>query len=170
MQALSRLDRRLGDALRRAAGAVPGGIAAAAIVAGVMSPAFRLAVAAMFLRRRTRGTGVRCLAAGVAAGMAARLLRDRLGRPRPGGRAEGGFPSRHAAAATAIATAARPGAPRVARVLAGAAAVGLAARVVAAEHDPADIAAGAALGLAGARAVGIVAGAATRCERRAGAS
>jgi undecaprenyl-diphosphatase len=170
MQGLSRLDRRLGDALRRVAAAVPGGLAAAAIVAGVMSPAFRLAVAAMILRRRTRGTGVRCLAAGVAAGVAARLLRDRLGRPRPGGRAEGGFPSRHAAAATAIATAASPGAPRVARVLAGAAVVGLTARVAAAEHDPADIAAGAALGLAGAGAVGIVAGAATRCARRGASS
>jgi putative Ca2+/H+ antiporter (TMEM165/GDT1 family) len=38
------------------------------------------------------------------------------------------------------------------------AAVGMAARVAAAEHDPADIAAGAALGLASARAVAALAG------------
>ena len=170
MRGLSRLDRRLGGALRDAVGALPGGRPAARVAASVMSPAFRLVVAAMVLARGTRGTGLRCLAAGVAAGTAARLLRDRLGRARPGRREDGGFPSRHAAAATAIAVAASPGEPRIGRALTGAALVGLAARVAAAEHDPADILAGAALGLVSARAVGIVAGAATGRARRGGAS
>ena len=123
-----------------------------------MSPAFRVAVAVMILRRRTRATGLRCLGAGVAAGMAARVLRDRLGRRRPGERADGGLPSRHAAALTAIARTAAAGAPRLGRAMAVGAVVGMAARVAAAEHDPADIAAGAALGLASARAVAVLAG------------
>jgi undecaprenyl-diphosphatase len=158
MRRLLQLDRRLGGAVRRAVAALPGGPSWARVIARVMSPAFRLAVAAMILRRPTRATGLRCLGAGVAAGMAARLLRDRLGRPRPGGRTDGGLPSRHAAASAAIARTAALGAPRVGRAMAVGAAVGMAARVAAAEHDPADIAAGAALGLASARAVAALAG------------
>ena len=168
MNALSTLDRGLGRAVRRAAGAVPGGPAAAAVLASVMSPAFRLVVAVMIARPGSRRVGLRCLAAGVAAGVAARVLRDRLSRPRPGRRPEGGLPSRHAAAAAAIALAASRGEPRVGRALALGAALGLTARIAAAEHDPADIVAGVALGVASARAVEIVATA--RAARSNGAS
>jgi undecaprenyl-diphosphatase len=157
MHGLSQLDRRLGRAVRALVATLPGGRSGAVVIARVMSPAFRLAVAVMILRRRTRGTGLRCLGAGVAAGVAARILRDRLGRPRPGERGDGGLPSRHAAASAAIARTAADGAPRAGRALAAAAVVGMAARVAAAEHDPADIAAGAALGLASARAVSLFA-------------
>jgi undecaprenyl-diphosphatase len=163
MRGLSRLDRRLGRALRARVGVVPGGVATARAIASAMSPAFRLAVAALILRRRTRAVGLRCLGAGVAAGTGARLLRDRLGRRRPGARAQGGFPSRHAAAAAAITRAATPGAPRVARALAAGAVLGMVARVACAEHDPADIAAGAALGLASARALELLAPPAREC-------
>jgi undecaprenyl-diphosphatase len=167
MNALSTLDRSLGRAVRRAARAVPGGLGAAQMVASAMSPAFRLAVAAMIARPGTRGVGLRCLGAGVAAGVVARLLRDRLSRPRPGHRPEGGFPSRHAAAAVAIALAASRGEPRIGRALVLGAALGLTARVAAAEHDPADIVAGVALGVASARAVEIAA--AARAARSNGA-
>jgi membrane-associated phospholipid phosphatase len=153
MPALTRLDRRLGDAVRRAATALPGGPDAARFAAGTLSPGFRVLVAVLIVLRPTRRAGLEALTAGVAAALAARVLRDRVGRPRPGSRAEGGFPSRHAAAATAIATTAGRGRPRLGRVLRGAAAVGLAGRVASAEHEPADIAAGAALGLVAARAV-----------------
>ena len=158
MGRLLQLDRRLGHAVRRLVGSLSWGPSAARVTARLMSPAFRVAVAVMILRRRTRATGLRCLLAGVAAGMSARMLRDRLRRPRPGDRADGGLPSRHAAASAAIARTAAAGAPRVGRAMAVGAAVGMAARVAAAEHDPADVAAGAALGLASARAVALVAG------------
>ena len=147
MPAISRLDRRFGDALRRAAGAVPGCADAATVVAQSMSPAFRVTVAAMIIRPSTRRTGVEALAAGVVAAIVARLLRDRLGRRRPGDRAEGGFPSRHAAASSAIASAVARRDGRAGGVLALAAGLGGAARIAAAEHEPGDIAAGIALGL-----------------------
>jgi len=158
MRRLLQLDRRLGRAVRRLVAALPGGVSAARVIARVMSPAFRVAVAVMILRRGTRATGLRCLGAGVAAGVAARVLRDRLRRPRPGDRPDGGLPSRHAAASAAIARTAAAGAPRVGRAMAVGAVVGMAARVAVAEHDPADIAAGAAVGLASARAVALLAG------------
>lgn len=157
MGGLSRLDRRLGHALRARVAALPAGPATARAVASAMSPAFRLTVAALILRPSTRSVGLRCLGAGVAAGTSARLLRDRVARPRPGAREQGGFPSRHAAAAAAIARAANAGAPGLARALAVGAIVGALARVACAEHDPADIAAGAALGLASARALEVLA-------------
>ena len=158
MRRLLQLDRHLGLTVRRLVGTLSWGPSAARVTARLMSPAFRAAVAVMILRRRTRATGLRCLAAGVTAGVTARLLRDRLRRPRPGDRADGGLPSRHAAASAAIARTAAAGAPRAGRAMAVGAVVGMAARVAAAEHDPADVAAGAALGLASARAVALVAG------------
>jgi membrane-associated phospholipid phosphatase len=112
----------------------------------------------MIARRGSRRAGLEALAAGVAAAMAARLLRDRLARRRPGPRAEGGFPSRHAAAATAIAAAAGRHHRGLGRALAAAAGAGMLARVASAEHEPADVAAGAALGLAAARALERVVG------------
>lgn len=113
-----------------------------------MSPAFRIAVAALILRPSSRRTGIEALAAGVAAALVARALRDRLGRPRPGTRPEGGFPSRHAAASAAIAGTVARRDRRVGGALALAAGVGGAARVATAEHEPGDIAAGIALGVA----------------------
>ena len=126
----------------------PGGPRAARIAASGLSPGFRVLVAAMIAGRSTRRLGVEAGAAGVGAALAARLLRDRLGRPRPGSRPEGGFPSRHAAAATAIGRAVARRHRGAGAVVLGAALVGMAARVATAEHDPADIVAGAALGLA----------------------
>jgi undecaprenyl-diphosphatase len=150
---VTRLDRRAGAGLRRAADALPGGREAAVLAAAAMSPAFRITVAVMIARRGSRRAGLEALASGVAAATAARLLRDRLSRRRPGPRAEGGFPSRHAAAATAIAGAAGRHHRRLGRALAAAAGAGMLARVASAEHEPADVAAGAALGLAAARAL-----------------
>lgn len=135
---LSALDRRAGAQVRRA-------VARAA--AGALSPSFRLLVALLIAERARRRTGLHALASGVAAATAARILRDRIARPRPGHRPDGGFPSRHAAAAAAIARAASRREPGLGRALAGAAALGLAGRVATAEHEPADLVAGAALGL-----------------------
>ena len=146
MRRLSRLDRRLGAALRRRVGAIPGGPAAAGAVARAMSPGFRVAVALLVAGPARRATGLRALAAGVGGATAARALRDRLGRRRPGARSEGGFPSRHAAAASAIALTVARREPALGRALAGAAAVGALARVANAEHEPGDVVAGAVLG------------------------
>jgi undecaprenyl-diphosphatase len=153
MGRLSRMDRDAGAALRGAVAALPAGPLLATAAAEALSPAFRVLVAVMIARARSRRTGLEALAAGVAAATAARLLRDRLGRRRPGPRDDGGFPSRHAAAATAIAAAAGRRNRSLGRALALAAAVGLTARVASADHEPADIAAGAAVGLVAARAL-----------------
>jgi len=111
-----------------------------------MSPGFRIVVALLIADRARRITGLAALAAGVGGAMAARALRDRLGRRRPGERQEGGFPSRHAAAAAAIAVTVLRREPRIGVALVGAAVVGGVARVATAEHEPADILAGAILG------------------------
>lgn len=153
MRALTRIDRRLGAGVRRASAATPGGPGLARALAAAMSPAFRVAVAVMILRRPTRVAGLRALAAGAGASLVARAVRDRLGRPRPGARSEGGFPSRHAAASVAIAVAAGRDHRRAGTALAVAAVAGLAARVADAEHEPADIVAGAAVGMLAARLV-----------------
>ncbi|MGD9571198.1 MAG: phosphatase PAP2 family protein [Thermoleophilia bacterium] len=153
MRALLRLDRRLGAGVRRAAAATPGAQATATALAETMSPAFRIVVGALIVVPATRATGVRALAAGAGASLVARALRDRLGRPRPGARTEGGFPSRHAAASAAIAATVGAGLPRAGGALTAAAAAGLLARVATAEHEPADILAGVALGLATAAAL-----------------
>jgi membrane-associated phospholipid phosphatase len=156
---LTRLDRRAGTRLRRTVGAMPGGRTGARVAAGALSPGFRVIVALMIIRPGSRRAGLEALAAGAGAATAARLLRDRLARRRPGPRAEAGFPSRHAAAAAAIARAAGRRHRLLGRALAAAAVVGLAARIASADHEPADIAAGAALGLAADRAVERLAGA-----------
>jgi len=140
-------DRRLGEALRRAVGRVPGGVRAGRMVSGAMEPAFQALVAAMLVRPDARPAGVRALVGGAAASTLARVVRDAVGRPRPGDRRDAGFPSRHAAAAVAIARAAGRRHRSLRPWLACASIVGLAARVAAAEHDPADIAAGALIGL-----------------------
>jgi undecaprenyl-diphosphatase len=86
------------------------------------------------------------LVAGAAAATTARLLRDGIGRERPGQRDDGGFPSRHAAAATAISLAAGARQPVLGLGLGIVALVGSVGRIASAEHEPADIIAGAALG------------------------
>ena len=148
MNGLTGMDRRAGTALRSMVARTPGGPRAARIAASGLSPGFRVLVAAMIAGRSTRRLGVEAGAAAVVAAVAARLLRDRLGRPRPGSRPEGGFPSRHAAAAMAIGRAVARRQPGAGAVVLGAALVGMAARVATAEHDPADVVAGAGLGLA----------------------
>lgn len=144
----------MGSAVRRSVASVPGGPGVASGLAATMSPAFRVAVGLLIASPSRRGTGVRALITAVSAATAARLLRDRLGRRRPGPRAEGGFPSRHAAAAAAIATTAVSGGAAIGGVLAGAAVIGGIARVAAGEHEPGDILAGAALGVLTAAALG----------------
>jgi membrane-associated phospholipid phosphatase len=148
MGGLTGIDRRAGAAVRAVVARVPGGARAARIAASGLSPAFRALVAVMIVRRSSRRLGLEAGAAAVGAALAARLLRDRLGRPRPGSRPDGGFPSRHAAAAIAIARAVARRHRAAGALVLGAALVGLAGRIATAEHDPADIAAGAALGVA----------------------
>jgi membrane-associated phospholipid phosphatase len=129
-----------------------------------MSPTFRVVVALLILRPGGRRAGLQALASGVLAAMVARLLRDRLARPRPGSDPGGGFPSRHAAAGVAIARAVGRHHPRAAGALWAGGVVGLAGRVVTSRHDPADLAAGA---LIGAGADVVVAGIAHRLSRAA---
>ncbi len=110
----------------------------------LLAPGFVAVVAGLLIRRRR--TGVEALVGGVAAAAVARVTRDAIGRPRPGQRAEGGFPSRHAAAAVAIANATARRHRGLGAVLTLTAAAGLLGRVVDEHHDPADIVAGAAMG------------------------
>ncbi|MFN8124272.1 MAG: phosphatase PAP2 family protein [Thermoleophilia bacterium] len=145
---LSSMDRALGTAAREAAARRPAAAAALAAAAETLSPAFRLVVAVLCARRATRREGAVALASGVAAALLARAARDRIGRRRPGPRDEGGFPSRHAAAACAITTAVAGGDRRLGAVMGTAAAVGLTGRVTHGHHEPADIAAGAVVGVA----------------------
>lgn len=150
-QRLGQVDRDLGRAIRLAA-RESGSEPALRLAGNALSPAFRVLAVLMALRRPTRTAGIAALAGAVVAASAAKVLRDAIGRPRPGARAEGGMPSRHAAAATAIASAAGRhgvGGP----VVAVAAATGLLGRVVTGDHDPLDIAAGALVGLAAAGTV-----------------
>lgn len=144
---LSAVDRALGVAARAAAGRHPAAARRLALAAETMSPAFRITVAVLCARRRTRRAGVRALAAGTAAALIARAARDRIGRARPGPRREGGFPSRHAAAAAAITAAVADDRP-LGAALAAVAGVGLTGRVTSGHHEPADIAAGVLLGTA----------------------
>ena len=81
---LARADRRAGRALRAATATRPGLERPLTLTARGLSPAFRLAVAALIAAPGTRATGLRALAAGVVAAMLARALRDAIGRRRPG--------------------------------------------------------------------------------------
>ncbi len=146
------MDRRLGTAVRRATHALPAGPGAARAVAGAMSPAFRIVVAAMVARAPTRGAGMEALAAGAGRAWS-------RGRCATASAARGPAPGRRAASPAATRpprghrARRRQGRPRVRRALAVAAAAGLLARVAAAEHEPADIAAGALVGVVAALAV-----------------
>jgi membrane-associated phospholipid phosphatase len=140
------IDRELGARVRIAAGRVPGARRLGAVAGDGLAPAFQALVVGLLLRPGGRRAGLEALAAAGAASTIARAARDALGRPRPGPRADGGFPSRHAAAAVAIARAVGRRHPSLRPWLAVVATVGLAGRVVAAEHDPADLLAGAVIG------------------------
>ena len=137
-------DRRLGKRLRLSIdGMRLAPVASAAAV--TIGPAFRGLVAAWLLRGTHRRLGIESAVAATTAAQIARLLRDRIGRTRPGPRTDGGFPSRHAAAAIAIASSARRH-DHHGRTLGAVAAIGLLGRVANGSHEPLDIVAGGTLG------------------------
>ncbi len=144
-------DRRAGDALRARARAVPGGHEYARLAADAMAPGFQALVVALLVLPGSRALGLRAAIAAVAAGAAAKAARDAIDRPRPGTRADGGLPSRHAASATAIALVISRERPVLGAVAQMAAIAGFAARVAAADHDPLDVVAGAGVGATVAR-------------------
>jgi membrane-associated phospholipid phosphatase len=150
-----RLDRRAGAWLRARLGRGPRAERTARLAAAALGPAFRALVAVLALRPASRRAGIEALASATLAAGLARALRDHIGRPRPGPRPEGGMPSRHAAAAVAIASSVGRHDPAAGRALAGAAALGLMGRVASGDHDPADILAGGALGVAAAACVAV---------------
>ena len=143
---LFRYDRRLGESIRTRVARVPGGSILANIASRALSPGFHLAVGAALLTRRHRVTGVLMLLSGVISAVTARVLPDHIARPRPGEREDAGFPSRHAAASSAIALTAVSRRPILGLALAAFAAIGVVGRVATGQHDPADVAAGGLLG------------------------
>ncbi len=142
----NRYDRALGAALRTRLNARPSVARTLDGAAQAMSPAFRVLVAIMILWRPTRMRGVQALIAAVIAALLAKRLRDDIARPRPGERSEGSMPSRHAAAAVAIASVLADRHRGVGLPLATATAVGLMGRISTGDHDPADLVAGALIG------------------------
>lgn len=146
--ALLAADRRSGDALRARVGALPAGHESARLAADAMAPGFQVVVVAMALRRGSRVLAARAALAAALAGFIARVARDAVDRPRPGDRADGGFPSRHAASSTAITVVVARERPLLGAALQLVAAAGMAARVAAADHEPLDVVAGAGLGAA----------------------
>jgi len=148
-----RYDRRLGAFLRARLNARASVARVLAGAANTMSPAFRVLVAILILWRPTRRRGLRALVAAVLAALLAKRLRDDIARPRPGARIEGGMPSRHAAAAVAIASVLADRRRGTGLPLAVITALGLAGRLSTGEHDPADLVAGALLGRGVARLV-----------------
>ena len=146
MTGLGSFDRRLGRRMRDALAVLPGGTRAGRVASESLAPAFEALVVALLTRPGARRAGLETLLSGAAASTVARLARDAIARPRPGPRPEGGFPSRHAAAAVAIAGAATRHHPRLRPWLAAAIVAGLAGRVATGDHEPSDIVAGAVLG------------------------
>lgn len=106
---------------------------------------FRGVVALLIILPRDRRTGVRAGIAGTVAALVAGRLRRVVGRPRPDDDTPG-FPSRHAASATAIVATVSRTRPGLGALLGAAAVTGLAGRVTSGRHDPADIVSGAILG------------------------
>jgi len=155
---LGALDRQIGETLRDAVADRPGLGRALSAAAQGLSPAFRGVVAVLILLPRDRRTGLAAGAAATGSALVAGRLRRIIGRSRPVGDDEPGFPSRHAAAAVAIVSTVRRGRPRLGALLGLAAAVGLMGRITSGRHDPADIASGAFLGMAGSAVVERVAG------------
>ena len=153
VRAIASGDRRLGAALRSRARRTPALVRGADLTASGMSTVFRAGVALAIVARPTRGAGVQAAVAAEIAARIAGVARTRLGRRRPNPSADAGFPSRHAAAAAAIAAIAAAHDRRVGALAATSAAVGLTARVLAGRHEPADIVAGVLLGLSAAAIV-----------------
>jgi membrane-associated phospholipid phosphatase len=169
MGRLAAADRRLGRAVRERIGRRPRLDRAARVSGSVLAPVFELLIMALVAERPTRAAGLRAGASAVAGAAAAKALRDVIGRPRPGTRSEGGFPSRHAAAASAIARSVAHSNRYAGRALGAVAAIGLIGRVVSAEHDPADIVAGVIVGCTAAGAINAVSdhvATTTRCHAR----
>lgn len=149
--AILAVDRKAGGQVRSMVASLPGGHEYARLAADVMAPAFQGLVLGLIVLPGSRMLGVRAAAAGTVAGMAAKVARDAIDRPRPGPRGEGGFPSRHAASSMAIALMVARQRPLLGGAALVAAMTGLAARVAAADHEPLDVVAGAGLGAAVAR-------------------
>jgi undecaprenyl-diphosphatase len=146
MAAFGSFDRQVGQRVRNGIAAFPGGATASRVASDALAPAFEALVAALLVRSHARRAGLEALVAGAGASLAARVARDAIARPRPGPRADGGFPSRHAAAAVAIACTVTRRHPGLRPWVVAAAAAGLIGRVATGQHDPGDIVAGAALG------------------------
>ncbi len=144
--AVLRIDRHLGNAARARVRAVQGGPEVARFIADVTAPAFQLLVGMLVVVPESRRIGLRALAVGGVTAGIARVTRDGFARPRPGVRTDGGFPSRHAATATAIALTIARDKPLLGAVAMMTASAGLIARVASADHDPLDIVVGAGLG------------------------
>jgi len=158
-ETFDRLDRELGARLRGRLGGRGCLARTLALAADAMSPLYRFAVLVLILWRPTRVRGVRALVAAVVAALIAKRIREGVARPRPGVRVEGGLPSRHAAAAVAIAGVIAERRRGLALPVAVITAVGLAGRITTGDHDPADVVAGAVLG-------GVVASVVARVGRR----
>lgn len=141
-----RVDREIGRSVRALSSTHPPLDECFSVASNAMSPAYRIAVALLIVWRPTRRRGIEAL---IAAGLATLLstqLRDAIDRPRPGERHEGGLPSRHAAAAVAIATVCGARSRGRTGLLGLITSVGLLGRVTTGNHDPADIVSGAILG------------------------
>lgn len=153
-ETLDRLDRALGARLRDRLAGRSRIARALALAADAMSPLYRFVVLVLILWRPTRARGVRALVAAVSAALIARRMRDAIARPRPGLRAEGGLPSRHAAAAVAITGIVAQRRRGLGLPMAVITAFGLMGRISSGDHEPADVVAGAVLGGLVARVVG----------------
>jgi membrane-associated phospholipid phosphatase len=155
---LGRYDRELGASLREQVSTRQRVHTTFGLAADVMSPAYRFVVLLLIVWRPTRAQGLRALIAAALAALIAKRIRDELARPRPGARSDGGLPSRHAAAAVAIATVLADHRPRLGLPMAMVTAFGLMGRISTGDHDPADVLAGALLGAVIGRVVLLVPG------------
>jgi len=153
-ETFDRFDRELGTRLRERVADRSRLARTLALAADVMSPLYRLVVLVLILWRPTRVRGLRALVAAVAAALIAKRMRDGIARQRPGLRTDGGLPSRHAAAAVAIAGIVAQRRRALGLPMAAITAVGLMGRISSGDHDPVDIIAGAVLGGVVARVVG----------------
>lgn len=146
-------DRAAGRSARAWADRHPRVATTATGASGGLGPTFRAGLVVAIALPRSRAAGIQAALAAEVAARLAGVLRARIGRRRPGARADAALPSRHAASASAIATIAMAHRPAPGALVAIAASLGMTGRVVAREHDPADIAAGIAVGVGSALVV-----------------
>ncbi len=149
----NRVDRELGRSVRALSATHPPFDECFSVASNVMSPSYRIVVALLILWRPTRARGIEALIAAVLSTVISTQLRNAIDRPRPGIRHDAGLPSRHAAAAVAIATVLSSRSRGRTGVLGLITTIGLIGRVTTGNHDPADIVCGAVLGGAVARIV-----------------